>query len=196
MKKMYMIMTILLAVLVVGCSTTSQDNKLETESFETNEEVPTSFQDNVEDIDNNMNDSMEKEMGMEKDMMNDSMKTEMDMKDSMKTVNSYREFDLEEFTNELSSGKYVVLDFYSDWCPSCNSEDDILKENFNTLENIVIFKVNHGDSQTSEDEEMIAEQFEVTSRDTGIVLKDSVEISRYSGHKNKLEYEELFNSLS
>ncbi|MEC8220785.1 MAG: hypothetical protein VX028_01830, partial [Nanoarchaeota archaeon] len=107
MKKMYMIMTILLAVLVVGCSTVTQDNKLETQSFETNEDIPTSFQDNVEDTDNNMNNSMEKEMGMEKHMMNDSMKTEMDMKDSMKTVNSYREFDFEEYTNELSSGKYV-----------------------------------------------------------------------------------------
>ncbi|MEC8221268.1 MAG: hypothetical protein VX028_04280, partial [Nanoarchaeota archaeon] len=91
MKKMYMIMTILLAVFVVGCSTASQDNKLEIESFETNKEVPTSSQDNVEDTDNNMTDPMEKEMGMEKHMMNDSMKTEMDMKDSMKTVNSYRE---------------------------------------------------------------------------------------------------------
>ena len=181
MKKMYMIMTILLAVLVVGCSTVTQDNKLETQSFETNEDIPTSFQDNVEDTEDTMNDSIEKEMNME---------------DSMKTVNSYRDFNFEEYTNELSSGKYVVLDFYSDWCPSCNNEDEILEENFNTLKNIVIFKVNHGDSQTSENEEMIAEQFEVTTRDTGIVLKDGVEISRYSGHKNKLEYEELFNSLS
>lgn len=75
-----MTMKILFAVLVVGCSTGNQDNKLETLNFETNEEIPTSFQDNEED--------------------------------------------------------------------------------------------------------------------TGIVLKDGVEISRYSGHKNKLEYEELFNSLS
>ena len=170
----------ILAVLIVGCSTTNQDDKLETKSFETNEETSTSFQDTVEDT---------------KDTMNDSMDKEMNMEDSIKTMNSYRDFTLEDYNQALNSGDYVVLDFHSDWCPKCNTEDAILSENFNNLKNIVVFRVSYGDSQTSEDEEAIADQFDVSNRATGIVLKDGVEISRYGGHKDQLEYQELFSSL-
>ncbi|MCA9460381.1 MAG: hypothetical protein KC550_07580, partial [Nanoarchaeota archaeon] len=59
----------------------------------------------------------------------------------------------------------------------------------------VIFKVNHEDSDTSQDEKELALKFDISKRDSGIVLKKGVEISRYNGHKSQSEYEAIFNSL-
>ena len=199
MKKINFITIILFVFVFVfaGCN-------LNTTTSQTNEAQPV----NVAESNNANTNEISKDNNLvDKTKINEKTPIEVETElDEIKTVNepqttttlfenSYREFNLEEYNLALKSDYYVVLDFYSNWCPSCKKEDSILQSSFNTLENIVIFKVNHEDSDTSDDEKALAEKFDISKRDSGIILKNGEEFSRYLGHKSESEYREIFNSL-
>jgi thiol-disulfide isomerase/thioredoxin len=186
MKNIHILITLVLAFIIVGCSSAIQTNEGTPLVGEESIQVEV-----VEDTNEVQTDSNLEELTKSVDQV------EVDIAKSETTLfsNSYREFTEGEYTLALSSEYYVVLDFYSDWCPSCKTEDSILQADFNALENIVIFRVNHGDGQTSDFEEALAEEFDISNRASGIILKDGVEVQRYSGHNNKQEYMDIFNSL-
>lgn len=176
MKKTNIIIILLLTFIAVGCAVpiTEVDNSNQEQS-------------NEQQIANTQETERNNEPVENPEVDGDSME--------MLFSNSYREFSQEEFESAKAADYYIVLDFYSTWCPKCNEEDSILSENFNNLENVVIFKVNHGDPETTEAEELLAEEFGVTNRATGIILKGASEVSRYDGHQSEDGFRELFNSF-
>lgn len=195
MKQINFIIIMLVVLLFSACSSTTNNNVInENQNAPVTDEIQE--EGNEEPTPLNELEIVKAEDSIQVEEMNkDGPLTLEDEKTMTLFDNSYREFNMEEYNLAIHSDYYLVLDFYSNWCPSCKKEDSILQSSFNDLENIVIFKVNHEDSDTSQDEKELALKFDISKRDSGIVLKKGVEISRYNGHKSQSEYEAIFNSL-
>ncbi len=87
----------------------------------------------------------------------------------------------QNFNEITSSDKKVLIDFYADWCGPCRMlspvVDEIAKEN----DTIVVGKIN------VDDEPALAQQFDVTSIPTLVVLKGGVEVKRSMGVRPKAQ---------
>jgi thioredoxin 1 len=99
-----------------------------------------------------------------------------------------------EIVPELTNGEFeafskegtVLIDFFAEWCMPCMMMSPIiedLNEEFNNKINIGKINV--------EDNQKIAEKFEVNSIPTFIILKNGKEVERMNGALTQDELEDL-----
>lgn len=102
----------------------------------------------------------------------------------------YLEFTKADYDKALAEQKIIVLNFYANWCPSCQAEHPEALRAFNTLEanNVVGFRVNFKDSETDADEAALAKQFAIPYQHTKVVLKDGAEVARSSDNWDSNAY--------
>ena len=106
------------------------------------------------------------------------------------TKTPFIDFNKEDYDKALSDGKVVFLYFYANWCPICRAEEPKAREAFNELnkENVVGFRVNYKDSETDKNEEDLAKQFGITYQHTKIIIKNSQRVLKDGNSWNKETY--------
>ena len=83
---------------------------------------------------------------------------------------------------EIRNGdKPVLLDFYADWCGPCRMVSPIVDEIAEERDDIVVGKVN------VDNEPQLAEQFEVFSSPTLVVLKNGKVVNQSTGARPKAQ---------
>ena len=106
------------------------------------------------------------------------------------------EYTKADYDKAVSAGKLVVLYFYANWCPICKAEYPHMEKAFMSplSSNVVGFRVNYKDNETSSEEEDIAREFGVVYQHTKVFVKDgkrvlkdgtSWDVSRYVKEINK-----------
>ena len=93
---------------------------------------------------------------------------------------SYSEFTQEAFDEALQSDKIVFLEFYANWCPICRVEQEDILEGFNKLErdDVIGFRANFKDDETTDDERVLAQELEVTYQHTKVIFVSGEEVLR------------------
>ncbi|KKQ47567.1 MAG: Thioredoxin [Candidatus Woesebacteria bacterium GW2011_GWB1_38_5] len=90
----------------------------------------------------------------------------------------------------VSSSLPVLVDFYADWCGPCKMAGPILEElSEDYKDKLIVAKVNVDQNQNS------AQQYDVMSIPTVILVKDGKEVGRQIGFAGKLGYEELIKKV-
>ena len=80
-----------------------------------------------------------------------------------------------------NSDKPVLLDFYADWCGPCRMVSPIVDEIAEERDDIVVGKIN------VDNEPQLAEQFEVFSIPTLVVMKNGEVVKQASGARPKAQ---------
>ena len=92
----------------------------------------------------------------------------------------------ENFRSEvLSSEKTVLLDFYADWCGPCRMVGPVVAEIADARSDVKVGKINV-DEQSG-----LAEQFQVMSIPTLVVIKDGKITNKAVGYRPKEQIEAL-----
>ena len=92
----------------------------------------------------------------------------------------------ENFENEvIKSDGTVVADFNADWCGPCKMLAPVLAEFAEEHKNIKVVSIN------IDEEDELAEEYDVSSIPCLVVFKDGVEFDRSVGFKQKEDIEEL-----
>lgn len=90
----------------------------------------------------------------------------------------------------VSSSLPVLVDFYADWCGPCKMAGPILEElSEDYKDKLIVAKVNVDQNQNS------AQQYDVMSIPTVILVKDGKEVGRQIGFAGKQGYEELIKKV-
>ncbi|HOO05344.1 MAG: thioredoxin [Ruminococcus sp.] len=96
------------------------------------------------------------------------------------------EVNKDNFASEvLSSDKPVVADFYADWCGPCKALRPILEELSGEREDVKFVSVN------IDDEDELADEYDVSSIPCVVVFKNGQEAARSIGIKPKDAIEEM-----
>ncbi len=96
------------------------------------------------------------------------------------------EVNKDNFVSEvLSSDKPVVADFYADWCGPCKALRPILEELSGEREDVKFVSVN------IDDEDELADEYDVSSIPCVVVFKNGQEAARSIGIKPKDAIEEM-----
>ena len=96
------------------------------------------------------------------------------------------EVNKDNFASEvLSSDKPVVADFYADWCGPCKALRPILEELSGEREDVKFVSVN------IDDEDELADEYDVSSIPCVVVFKSGQEAARSIGIKPKDAIEEM-----
>lgn len=92
----------------------------------------------------------------------------------------FLEFKKGDYDKALAENKIILLNFYANWCPICRGEEPTLHQGFNSLttDQVIGFRVNFNDSDTDEDEKVLAKQLKIPYQHTKVVLKNGKEFSR------------------
>lgn len=95
---------------------------------------------------------------------------------------------------ELAAGKTVFVDFYTDWCTTCRSQQNTIsalkKANPNYEENITFVSVDWDKYGTSE----LARSLKIPRRSTLVVLKGDDELGRIVAGTNKAKIQALMDA--
>ena len=120
--------------------------------------------------DENTSMMVEGEMAMEEEFTGDRVAG------SIKTP--LLEFNDSDYKKALASDKLVVLYFYANWCPSCRIEFPKMKKAFDGFDsqNVVGFRVNFKDNQTTDSEKEVAREYGVPSQHTKVFIKNGERI--------------------
>jgi thioredoxin 1 len=88
-------------------------------------------------------------------------------------------------TNVLESDKYVLVDFWAEWCGPCRMLAPTLEAVSNTFEEkLNVYKLN-----TDENQE-IAQKYDISSIPCNILFKNGEEVHRVIGFKPQAAFEE------
>lgn len=84
---------------------------------------------------------------------------------------------------DRAASKRRVLFFYASWCPTCRPADADFNTNIDTLpSDIAIIRVNYNDPETSPEEQVLAQQYNVTYQHTFVQISpQGKEIARWTG---------------
>lgn len=87
---------------------------------------------------------------------------------SKKLANNYFVYEKGEYEKAKAANRPIFLYFHANWCPTCARQEPINLEFFNNLgaTNLIAFRVNFNDSDTSSDEKALAEDLGVTYQHT------------------------------
>jgi thioredoxin 1 len=94
-------------------------------------------------------------------------------------------FDKTVFEKLIADGKPVVVDFYAPWCPTCRTQETILKELASdpSLKNITVIRADY-----DYDKRLLR----VNRQSTFVVFKDGKEVARSTGQTNRQRIIDLF----
>jgi len=82
-----------------------------------------------------------------------------------------------------------VLDFYADWCGPCHIMEPIIKDLEKELGNGVKFEKVDVDAESEK-----AQEFEVLSIPTFVIIKDGKEVDRIVGARGKSQFKQIIES--
>lgn len=85
----------------------------------------------------------------------------------------------------LQSDRPVLADFYADWCGPCKMLRPILKEISDDRQDVKVVSIN------IDEEDELAEQFDVSAIPCVVLIKDGMEVDRSVGLKPREALEEL-----
>ena len=94
---------------------------------------------------------------------------------------SVKMIDKNNFEEVKNSDKFVLLDFYADWCGPCRMVAPILHEIAEERPDVIVGKIN------VDEEEALAEAFGVYSIPTLVVMKNGEVIRQTSGARPKAQ---------
>ncbi|MFT5360234.1 MAG: inhibitor of cysteine peptidase [Candidatus Paceibacteria bacterium] len=105
------------------------------------------------------------------------------------------DFNQADYEEALESDKTIFLYFFAKWCPTCKRElRDATEPAFDayTGDNIVGFRVNYNDRDTSNFEDDLAAEFGVLYQHTKVFIKDGEMIFKVPNSWSEVEYLEAF----
>ena len=86
------------------------------------------------------------------------------------------------FVKGEGSNKAIIIDFFAEWCGPCKGIAPFFSDLSEMYKNVVFAKVNVDEAED------VAELFGVSSLPTFVLVKNGVEVSRFSGaSRNSLE---------
>ncbi len=85
----------------------------------------------------------------------------------------------------LQSDRPVLADFYADWCGPCKMLRPILEEISDDRQDVKVVSIN------IDEEDELAEQFDVSAIPCVVLIKDGMEVDRSVGLKPREVLEEL-----
>lgn len=93
-----------------------------------------------------------------------------------------------KFDKLIADGKPVVIDFYAPWCPTCKTQEVILKELAldPILKPIIVLTADYDYDTTAK------RLFRVNRQSTFVVFKDGKEVARSTGQTNRQRIVDLF----
>jgi thioredoxin 1 len=95
-----------------------------------------------------------------------------------------------EFDELISNGhKLVVVDFFADWCMPCLMLAPIIEEMANEMKDVKFVKIDVDDNQE------LAQRFQIRSIPTLIFFKDGEEVDKVVGGMDADSLEEKINNL-
>ncbi len=84
--------------------------------------------------------------------------------------------ELDQLEQLKKENKYLLLDFYADWCMPCKMQSEIIVELIDKkIDGLYIQKIN------VDDNELITDEFKIVSIPTLILFKDGEIVKRYVG---------------
>lgn len=107
---------------------------------------------------------------------------------SKKLANNYFVFERSEYEKAKAANRPILLFFYANWCPTCARQEPINVATFNNLgqTNLISFRVNYNDTDTSKEEEDLAKEFGVPYQHNFYLLNQSGEqISHFQGQTSE-----------
>lgn len=109
---------------------------------------------------------------------------------------NYMDFTTSEHEKAKGEGKTVMLYFTANWCPTCRAQEPVNLEAFEELRDdndIVIFQIHILDSETTEENEDLADEFGVRLQHTYIILNPQGEVA--FTHTGPLVKEDIIKNL-
>lgn len=103
---------------------------------------------------------------------------------SDKLANNYFVFTKEAYETAKIYKQPIFLFFYSALCSTCVEQDRVVIETFNNLgkNNVIGFRINYDDDDTSQDEKDLAKEFGVKAEHTILVLdKEAKQTEKFLG---------------
>lgn len=102
----------------------------------------------------------------------------------------YTDFDEQKFDQAVAEGKLVVLYFYANWCPICKKEFPKMRAAFDQVSygDVVGFRVNFNDNETSEAEEGLARTYGVAYQHTKVFIKNGERVLKAPDSWEKERY--------
>ncbi len=115
-----------------------------------------------------------------------------------KLANNYFIYEKSEYEKAKAANRPILIFFYANWCPTCARQEPINVATFNSLtsSNVIAFRVNFNDSDTSPDEEALAEEFGVTYQHTFFTLDSSGEqVDKFLGDTSSEEVKDFLAKI-
>ena len=94
----------------------------------------------------------------------------------------------ENFEQIKNGDQVVLIDFYADWCGPCKMLAPVLEELSTSNPEFDFYKINVDENQD------IANAFEISSIPCLIIFKDGEEVDRAVGFKSKQQLQEILNN--
>lgn len=96
------------------------------------------------------------------------------------TAENYLEYSPSEYLKAKEDKKTIMLYFWANWCPTCIVQAPIVDEVMMSLvndPNIIGFEINVLDSETTKENEVLAEKFNIVYQHTFVILNSAGEVS-------------------
>ena len=118
---------------------------------------------------------------------------------SQKLAKNYFVYEKSEYEKARSANRPIFLFFYANWCPTCEVQEPITVATLNSLtnSNVIGFRVNYNDSDTSSDEEILAKEFGVRYQHTMFTLDNTgKQIDKFLGETSEDQLKEAFAKVN
>lgn len=93
------------------------------------------------------------------------------------------------FEQAIHTKKYVVIDFYADWCGPCKMLSPILSKLSDEYQNIYFFKVN------VDRESVLAKRLNIQSIPTVLLFRNAKLVDMFVGYKNQIDIRNLITKF-